>query len=57
MKGNLKKVEVQCDLKSEDVIVIVTSAKHIERDDVVAVAGVGAIVPAGADEEDGTVVK
>ena len=51
MKAPLKKCLVQIDVNSEEGVQIVTNAKHVAEGDVVAVATIDAIVPAGAESE------
>ena len=54
MKFPLKKCKVQVDSDSDEELQIVTNAKHVAEGDIVVVAMIDAIVPAGADsEEDG----
>ena len=58
LKSPLKKCTISTG--PDETIQTVTNAKHIAEGDMVVVATVGAIVPAGADPEDGegvTVVK
>ena len=51
MKAPLKKCIVQVNPDSEEGLCIVTNAKHVNEGDIVAVATIDAIVPAGAESE------
>ena len=59
LKSPLKKCMVQ--VSEKDELQIVTNTKHVAQGDIVVVATIGAIVPAGADPEEeggqGVVVK
>lgn len=45
------------DEDEEELLQVVTDSKHVEQGELVVVARVGAIVPAGADPASGTVVE